>query len=77
LAVYAQDSICGTWELLADALEPGGHRGLLRQGAHAPQQAKRRWARDIAPRVDPECNQSPSFQAFRTGVLRLARTAAN
>ena len=69
---YAQDSICGTWELLADAVRPGGARRLRRAGWPAPGRAKREWAERIAPRMNPDGNRSPSFRAFRDGVRRLA-----
>jgi hypothetical protein len=69
LDAYVQDSVCGTWELMADALVRGGRAALQKRGSALP--IKREWARDIAPQLDPSKNVSPSFQAFRTGLLRL------
>ena len=69
---YAQDSICGTWEILADAVHPGGALGLKRLGYPEIGKAKRRWAEDIAPHMNVENNQSESFQVFRNGVRKLA-----
>ena len=71
LARYQQDSICGTWEKLADAIHPGGSAELQRQGWPAPGIAKCDWAGSIAPRMEPATNQSPSFRALHTLVQRL------
>ena len=69
---YKQDDICGTWEVLADAVHAGGSAALMKSGWPAPGEAKCEWAEKIAPFMDPDRNQSPSFQAFRDGVRRLA-----
>lgn len=69
---YVQDSIVGTWELLAEAIHPGGARDLKDRGWPAPGQAKCEWARTIAPLMDVEGNMSPSFCVFRDGVRSLA-----
>jgi hypothetical protein len=71
LAGYVQDSQCGTWEKLADAVYPGGHSALKRQGEMQCLIQKRVWARDIAPEMDIENNSSPSFQQFRDGLRNL------
>ena len=45
---YAQDSICGTWEVLADAVHPGGAVQLRKSGWPGTQpqgEAKSEWAR--------------------------------
>ena len=44
---YAQDSICGTWEVLADAIHPGGCQALWRDGGHGVGAAKCEWARPL------------------------------
>jgi hypothetical protein len=72
LGAYVQDSICGTWEQIADAVHPGGADALKRRGRHAPLEAKGRWAGAIPPRMDVERNASPSFRCFRDGLRRLA-----
>ena len=69
---YSQDSICGTWELLGDAVAVGGSAQLKEAGWPAPGTAKCEWAEKIGPRMNPDRNRSPSFRAFRDGVLRLA-----
>ena len=69
---YRQDSICGTWEVLADAVHRGGSTRLRQQGYPGAGRAKCEWARRIAPHVDLDRNQSRSFQVFRDGVRRLA-----
>ena len=69
---YRQDEICGTWEVLADAVHTGGAATLAEAGWPASGAAKCAWARKIAPHMDPDRNRSPSFRAFRDGVRRLA-----
>ena len=69
---YAQDSICGTWEVLADAVHPGGSAQLKQLGYPAAGQAKSEWARNIAPHMDVNRNLSKSFQVFQDGVRNLA-----
>jgi hypothetical protein len=69
---YEQDSICNTWELLADAVFLGGVRALKGKGRSAPVEQKRLWARDIAPLMDVDHNASPSFRTFREGLKKLA-----
>ena len=69
---YRQDDICGTWEVLADAVHKGGAAALKKEGWPASGMAKCAWARKIAPHMDPDRNRSPSFRAFRDGVRRLA-----
>lgn len=69
---YEQDGICGTWEVLADAVHRGGSTQIKKDGWLAAGNAKCEWARNIAPHMDPDRNRSPSFRAFRDGVRRLA-----
>lgn len=71
LARYEQDSICGTWELLADALHPGGSRAAKAGGIRVSGQLKIEWAEQIGPVMNVECNLSASFQKFRDGVRRI------
>jgi hypothetical protein len=68
---YKQDSICGTWETLADAVYLGGSQELKRLGWPHTGQTKCEWASNIAPHLDVENNQSRSFQVFRTGIINL------
>jgi len=71
LDTYVQDSVCGTWELLADAIHPGGVKALKRRGRNAPVEEKRIWAKNVAPKMDLDANQSPSFRVFVDGLRRL------
>lgn len=68
---YHQDSICGTWEILADAIYPGGVAAINKEGWPLPGQVKSEWAEKIGPLLDPERNVSPSFVRLRDGVRRL------
>jgi hypothetical protein len=69
---YEQDSVCGTWELLADAIHEGGLRAVQRGGWPLPGQIKHTWADRLGPLMDPDLNMSPSFARFRDGMRRLA-----
>lgn len=71
---YVNDSICGTWETLADAVYPGGASALSRNGWQAVGAEKSRWANDISPVMDIENNKSPSFCYFRDKLRFLALT---
>lgn len=71
LARYTQDSVCGTWELLADAIHPGGHAAIQKAGWPLPGQMKHEWAKKISPHMDIETNTSPSFGKFRDGLRRI------
>ena len=69
---YVQDSICGTWEVLADAVYPGGSTRLVTLGYPDIGIAKCEWAKLIAPLMDVDRNRSKSFQVFRDAVRNLA-----
>jgi len=71
LVRYLQDSVCGTWELLADAVHPGGVAAVQKAGWPLPGEIKHAWAEQIGPRMDVEQNASPSFCKFRDGLRRL------
>ena len=68
---YVNDSICGTWELLADAVYKGGHAALAGLGWKAEGAQKSFWAESICPFMDIDRNQSPSFKHFREKVFEL------
>ena len=72
LESYIQDSICGTWEVLADAIYPGGSTRLRTLGYPHIGIAKGEWAKEIAPMMDVDRNRSKSFQVFRDAVRNLA-----
>ncbi len=71
---YIQDSQCGTWEKLAEAVQPGGIAELRKHGRRSTQHLKQKqsWAKEISPRLDIENNLSPSFQCFRDGIRKMA-----
>lgn len=71
LGRYEQDSVCGTWELLADAVHAGGSAAIRKAGWPLPGQIKHEWAEQIGPHMDVEYNQSPSFCKLRDGLRRL------
>lgn len=73
---YEQDSICGTWELLADAISPGGSTSIKSTGWPLPGQVKHEWAEKIGPLLDPDRNVSPSFIKLRDGLRRLIEAKA-
>lgn len=68
---YEQDSVCGTWELLADATYPGGVAAIKKAGWPLPGQVKHEFAKKIGPLMDPNRNTSPSFGKLREGLRRL------
>jgi hypothetical protein len=72
LESYVQDSICGTWEILADAVYQGGQKALSARGWQAVGAEKYRWAEKISPKMDVDNNNSPSFAFFRDTVRKLA-----
>lgn len=71
LAKYRQDSVCGTWELLADAVYPGGSAAIKKAGWPLPGQVKHEWAAQIGPHLDLDANASPSFNKLCSGLRRL------
>lgn len=72
LASYKHDSICGTWEQLADATYKGGARILAERGWQTIGAEKTAWAQNITPHMDVTNNQSPSFNYFRNKLIELA-----
>ena len=68
---YVNDSICDTWEMLADALFSGGANKLSQLGYQVVGQEKTTWAEKISPHMDVDNNLSPSFCYFRDKLRRL------
>ncbi len=68
---YVNDSICGTWELLANAVFAGGAAKLIKRGGQATGKEKCQWAEKIAPHMDVDANKSPSFRYFRDTMRAL------
>lgn len=72
LNAYANDSICGTWEIIADAVFPGGSSALSAMGWQVVGAEKSKWAHAISPLMNVENNQSPSFCCFRKKLREVA-----
>ena len=51
LKSYINDSICGTWEKLADAVYQGGASALSAKGWQAVGVEKAKWAEEISSRI--------------------------
>ena len=68
---YVQDSVCGTWELFADAVYAGGAASIKKVGWPLPGQLKHEWAEKIGPFMSLHHNASPSFGKFRDGLSKL------
>jgi len=73
LRSYINDSICGTWEKLADAVYPGGSVSLYREGWQAIGQEKCVWAERIPPSMVIDDNRSPSFRRLVRELRELTR----
>jgi hypothetical protein len=72
---YEQDSRCGTWELLADAIYPGGATAIKKAGWPLPGQVKHEWANKIGPHMAAKRNNSPSFKKLPEGLHKLIDVA--
>ena len=72
LDAYVQDSICGTWEVLADAIDARGSTRLKKVGYPTVGRVKCDWAREVSAHMDVNENTSRSFQVFRDGIRQLA-----
>ena len=71
LSSYLNDSICGTWELLADAVYKGGKIELMKKGWQAVGEQKSIWAKTITPHMNVEENISPSFNEMYTQLRNV------
>ncbi len=71
LRSYVPDSICGTWEVLAEAVYPGGAAALSSEGWQRVGEEKSVWARTITPHIEPGRNLSPSFRGFVATVTGM------
>jgi len=69
---YVNDSICSTWERLADAIFLGGAQSLSKLGWQAVGKEKTAWATNISPYMNVDINQSPSFCYFREKLRSLS-----
>lgn len=68
---YVQDSVCNTWEMLADAVHAGGTAAIKKTGWPLPGQIKHEWAEKMGPLMNINQNKSPSFGKFRDGISRM------
>jgi hypothetical protein len=77
LSGYVQDELepIGTWELLAEAVYPGGMKKIKNTGWPLQGELKHEWAGKIGPFMSLEKNSSSSFRNFRDGLRRLISTA--
>ena len=69
---YINDSICGTWEKLADAVYPGGSSTLSKNGWQVIGAEKSKWAEALTPHMNVANNKSPSFCYFVRKIQELA-----
>ncbi|MBQ8707225.1 MAG: hypothetical protein IJ523_03970 [Succinivibrionaceae bacterium] len=67
---YKQDSICGTWELLADVVYKGGMQEIQKRKMSYMEigKLKSEWADKISDQMTFEVNKSPSFQNFYKAI---------
>ena len=68
---YQNDAICGTWELLADAIFTGGSNALGKRPWYVIGREKSAWAEKIAPYMNVNKNASLSFCYFRDKIREL------
>ena len=63
---YIQDSICGTWEFLANVIYPGGYQKLDKEHPTYQEKGKLKseWATNIGKYMNLSGNKSPSFNYF-------------
>lgn len=71
LNTYKYDSVCGTWELLADAVTKGGSALLQKSGYQKIGEEKSKWATTICPFMNVHENLSPSFNYFKSKIEEL------
>ncbi|MCR9233753.1 MAG: DUF4276 family protein [bacterium] len=71
LKKYNNDSICGTWEVLANSVYKGGVTELSKKGWQSIGAEKFDWATRISPHMDINSNKSPSFNYLKKTLLTL------
>lgn len=77
LRQYVQDSICDTWEVLADIVYPQGFLGLKKKAGGSYSEigkAKCEWADRIGGKMNLYTNNSPSFCRFIDELERRIQT---
>lgn len=74
---YEQDGICDTWEVLANAIYPGGLTELRKKAAGTYKQigiVKCEWARMIGAQMSLTENASPSYHFFVESLTKRIET---
>lgn len=73
---YKQDSICGTWEALADIIYKGGLKQMKKDCPTYMEKGKLKtiWAQTIGACMDLSCNKSPSFNFFISEIDKRLKT---
>lgn len=74
LNTYTNDSICGTWEFLADAIYKGGSKELKKKDYYSIGAEKISWAKNICPHMNIDNNKSKSFNYLRKSILNSLDT---
>ncbi len=74
LSSYQYDSICGTWEYLANSISKGFAAKLASEGYQAIGKEKSKWAEKITPNIEIDRNLSPSFKTFANTVRDNCKT---
>ena len=77
LSRYENDSICGTWEVLSDAVYAGGSKALIKKGRQAVGEQKSIWAETISPHMSVHENASPSFNEMRDQLCGIVLRCNN
>ena len=74
---YVQDSICGTWEILADVVFKGGLKKFKKECPTYREvgRYKAEWAEQIGAHLDLNNNKSPSFQFFISALRARVEVA--
>lgn len=75
---YLQDSICGTWEVLADVVYKGGMLEIKRRKMSYMEigKLKSEWADRIGSQMIFADNKSPSFKSFYEAICKRLGHAA-
>ena len=75
---YRQDSICGTWETLADVVYKGGRAKFRKDNPSYQSQGavKASWANNIGQYMDVHKNTSPSFCFFISEIEKRMNVSA-
>ena len=72
LHAYQQDSICGTWEVMAEVVYPGGYQKFEKDCSTYAEKGRYKceWAANIGQYMVLNHNKSPSFQHFLIEITK-------